>query len=203
MGRWHGDLSVGPVTVPWNSWRAPEGPILPMRTRRWQPTWRHRRRRGTINPIKTQPIKSDQPDQDAGSVAGKDPLRFNNWMKRSATGAVITGIALGLHKALEPEKPPVPFVIEAGEPDDPDGLIDLRFDPDSPSGTVAIIRRPVTDEGSEPRPRPEPAQPGAQPDRHLPRRTVDDQHDADAVGQAGGGVGGKVPLERNDGEGHP
>jgi len=29
-----------------------------------------------------------------------------------------------------------------GEPDDPDKPIDLRFDPDSPADTVAIIRRP-------------------------------------------------------------
>jgi hypothetical protein len=85
------------------------------------------------------------------SATTKDPLRFNNWMKRSATGAVMTGIAVGLHEALELPKPQVPFVIEApGEPDDPDGLIDLRFDPDSPADTVAVIRRPVTDGGSTP-----------------------------------------------------
>jgi hypothetical protein len=142
-------------------------------------------------------------EQGDGSLSGKDPLRFNNWMKRSATGAVITGIALGLHQALEPEKPAVPFVIEAGEPDDPDGPIDLRFDPDSPSGTVAIIRRSVTDQGPDVPSTPMQSESGAQADRHLPGRTVDDQDDADAVGQAGGGVGGKVPLERDDGDGHP
>jgi hypothetical protein len=55
----------------------------------------------------------------------------------------MTGIALGLQEALQPRKPEVPFVIEArGEPDDLDGPIDLRFDPDSPADTVAIIRRP-------------------------------------------------------------
>ena len=130
-------------------------------------------------------------DQDAGSVVGKDPLRFNNWMKRSTTGAVIAGIALGLHQALEPEKPAVPFVIEASEPDDPDGLIDLRFDPDNPSATVAIIRSPVTDDRSDSPSRSMPAEPGTQADRHLPRRSVDDQYDAHAVGEAGGGVVGR------------
>jgi hypothetical protein len=98
-------------------------------------------------------------EQDGGSEPtggseqedGKDPLRFNNWMKRSATGAVMTGIALGLQQALEPRKPEVPYVIEAREdPDDLDGPIDLRFDPDSPADTVAIIRRPVTDDGPPP-----------------------------------------------------
>jgi hypothetical protein len=78
------------------------------------------------------------------SDPGKDPLRFSNWMKRSATGAVMTGIAVGLKEALQPQKKEVPFVIEArGEPDDPDKPIDLHFDPDSPADTVAIIRRPA------------------------------------------------------------
>jgi hypothetical protein len=80
-----------------------------------------------------------------GSEDAKDPLRFSNWMKRSTTGAVMTGIAMGLQQALEPQNRNVPFVIEAkGEPDDPDRPIDLKFDPDSPADTVAIIRRPAT-----------------------------------------------------------
>jgi hypothetical protein len=82
---------------------------------------------------------------DGGPEDAKDPLRFSNWMKRSATGAVMTGIARGLQQALEPRNRNVPFVIEAkGEPDDPDRPIDLRFDPDSPADTVAVIRRPAT-----------------------------------------------------------
>jgi hypothetical protein len=80
-----------------------------------------------------------------GPEGAKDPLRFSNWMKRSATGAVMTGIAMGLQQALEPQNRQVPFVIEAkGEPEDPDRPIDLRFDPDSPADTVAIIRQPAT-----------------------------------------------------------
>jgi hypothetical protein len=92
------------------------------------------------------PYGEADPDPDPG----KDPLRFSNWMKRSATGAVMTGIAVGLKEALQPQKKEVPFVIEArGEPDDPDQPIDLRFDPDSPSDTVAIIRRPSGPAGPE------------------------------------------------------
>jgi hypothetical protein len=87
----------------------------------------------------------DDPNGDVAPDAGKDPLRFNNWMKRSAAGAVMTGIAVGLQEALEPRRKEVPFVIEAdGQPDDPDAPILLKFDPDSPADTVAIIRRPVT-----------------------------------------------------------
>ena len=95
----------------------------------------------------------DQAPEEAGAGLGattgemgegKDPLRFSNWMKRSATGAVMTGIAVGLKEALQPQRKEVPFVIESrDDPDDPDKPIDLHFDPDSPEATVAIIRRPA------------------------------------------------------------
>ncbi len=79
-------------------------------------------------------------ETDAGA-AGRDPRRFNEWRKRSATGAVMTGIALGLKEALELPRERPALVIEApGEPDDPDRPIDLRFDPDDPAATVAIVR---------------------------------------------------------------
>ncbi len=70
-----------------------------------------------------------------------DPLRFNNWMKRSAAGAVLSGIALGLQQALEQKREVPAFVMEApGEPEDPDAPIILHFDPDDPTKTVAVIR---------------------------------------------------------------
>jgi hypothetical protein len=81
---------------------------------------------------------------------GSDPLRFSHWMKRSATGAVLTGIAIGLQQALETPRQQPAFVIEASDVPDPDGPIDLRFDPDDPSATVAIIRRPVDGPPPEP-----------------------------------------------------
>ena len=95
---------------------------------------------------------SEEPDD--GPQDGKDPLRFNSWMKRTATGAVMTGIAVGLQQALELPRQEPAFVIEAsGEPEDPNRPIDLRFDPDSPADTVAIIRRPpVADAPEEPSP---------------------------------------------------
>ena len=85
----------------------------------------------------------DADDPDEGSST-PDPLRFNNWMKRSATGAVMTGIAVGLQQALQLPRQEPAFVIEAsGEPHDPNRAIDLHFDPDNPADTVAIIRRPA------------------------------------------------------------
>ena len=91
---------------------------------------------------------ADPGGQDAATT--RDPLRFNSWMKRSATGAVMTGIAVGLQQALELPRQEPAFVIEAsGEPEDPDRPIDLRFDPDSPANTVAFIRRPREEDPPE------------------------------------------------------
>ncbi|MGA2837213.1 MAG: hypothetical protein ABSF84_11505 [Acidimicrobiales bacterium] len=89
-------------------------------------------------------------DADDGDTEGDaddgdphDPLRFSNWMKRSATGAVLSGIALGLQHALEEKRQLPAFVMEApGEPEDPDAMITLHFDPDDPTNTVAVIRQP-------------------------------------------------------------
>jgi hypothetical protein len=80
----------------------------------------------------------------------KDPLRFSRWMKRSTAGAVMTGIAVGLREALEPRRPEVAVVVDADEPDAPDGPIDLRFDPESPQNTVAVIRMPPSDPETTP-----------------------------------------------------
>lgn len=79
---------------------------------------------------------------------GADPLRFSNWMRQSATGAVMTGIARGFHRALEAERQLPAFVMEApDEPEGEDGPIELHFDPDDPTKTVAIIREPRPDAG--------------------------------------------------------
>ena len=78
---------------------------------------------------------------EEAAAEGSDPLRFSSWMKRSATGAVLTGIALGLQHALEREREQPAFVMEApGEPDEPEGPIALHFDPEDPGKTVAVIR---------------------------------------------------------------
>jgi hypothetical protein len=84
------------------------------------------------------------PDDSHSEAPGRDPLRFNQWMKRSATGAVMTGISLGLREVFEQRREEPAFVIEAsGQPDDPDHPIELHFDPDNPADTVAVIRRRV------------------------------------------------------------
>jgi len=108
-------------------------------------------------------IRDDQgggsaPDDRDDDPGPHDPLRFNQWMKRSAAGAVLSGIALGLQQALEPKRELPAFVMEApGEPEDPDAPITLHFDPDDPTRTVAVVRVPVLpDDGSTGPEAPEP-----------------------------------------------
>ncbi len=97
---------------------------------------------GGTEPARNEAVLDPGSVEDAVEPEG-DPLRFSNWMQRSATGAVLSGIALGLHHALEPKRQQPAFVMEApGEPEDPDAPITLHFDPDDPSKTVAVIRAP-------------------------------------------------------------
>jgi hypothetical protein len=86
------------------------------------------------------------PSED-GVDPGRDPLRFDNRRRRSTAGVLMTGIAVGLQKALEVPKQQPAFVIEASDEPDPDGPILLKFDPDNPSATVAIIRPPAAPDG--------------------------------------------------------
>jgi hypothetical protein len=103
-------------------------------------------------------------DAELAAETGPDPLRFNRWMKRSTTGAVLTGVTLGLQQALEKRDQRPAFVIEApGEPEDDEPLVRLQFDPDSPSNTVVVVR---ADAGHERAPSPLVEEPeDTEPDR--------------------------------------
>ena len=84
-----------------------------------------------------------------------EPLPFQRWIKQSASGAVLTGIALGLQQVYQPKRELPAFVMEAtGEPEDPNAPITLHFDRDDPSKTVAVIRMPQSgtrsDGGTDP-----------------------------------------------------
>jgi hypothetical protein len=76
-------------------------------------------------------------------VAGVEAteFRFERWRRRTATGAVLTGIALGLREALESEKerPAMVQPVPGGDGDDDRG-VDLYMDPEHPELTVAVVR---------------------------------------------------------------
>lgn len=66
--------------------------------------------------------------------------RFDAWRRRTATGVVLTAIALGLREALEePHDEPV-VVQEADEPFGPEEAIELHLEWGSPAETWVVIR---------------------------------------------------------------
>jgi hypothetical protein len=88
---------------------------------------------------------TDVEDPDAGDANEHDSLRFDRWRKRSATGAVLTGVALGLQHALDRPKQEPAIVVEAsGEPEDDDAPFVVHLDPDDPSRTVVVVREDHT-----------------------------------------------------------
>ena len=69
------------------------------------------------------------------------PSRVVSWSRRSAMGAVLTGMALGLQEVLEPKRDTA-IVIEVDADGEPHDLpIRLLLDPDDPSGSLCIVRR--------------------------------------------------------------
>lgn len=69
------------------------------------------------------------------------PSRVVSWSRRTAMGAVMSGLALGLKEVFEP-KEQASIVIEVGDDGEPHDLpVELLLDPDDPRGSLALIRR--------------------------------------------------------------
>ncbi|HEX3565975.1 MAG TPA: hypothetical protein VHU17_11435 [Acidimicrobiales bacterium] len=87
--------------------------------------------RGSVDP--------ESGPEPSGETPG-DPLRFDRWRRRSAAGAMMTGIAFGMQEALDQKRKEPPIVQQVDGDPGPQGPIELQFDPDHPEKTVAVIR---------------------------------------------------------------
>ena len=68
------------------------------------------------------------------------PRRFDAWRRRSALGAVATGVALGLKEIFQPTNiEPVITSPAPGEPPDADERLRVILHPDDPAQSVAIL----------------------------------------------------------------
>jgi hypothetical protein len=68
------------------------------------------------------------------------PSPIERWRRRSVTGMLLTGIALGLREALEPKRDEPAIMAEApGEPPG-DKALDVSVDTDRPNESVLVIR---------------------------------------------------------------
>ena len=77
-------------------------------------------------------------DEGAGTAL---PPRIELWRRRSATGAVLTGIALGLREALgQVQQPPAAVAEAPGEPPGPPEPVEFELDPDSPEHSRIVVR---------------------------------------------------------------
>ncbi len=78
----------------------------------------------------------------ASAYGDDEPVtRVSQWRRRSAIGAVLTGMALGLQEVFDPEQERS-IVIEVDADGEPLDLpVDLFLDPDSPAGSLCIVHR--------------------------------------------------------------
>ena len=74
-------------------------------------------------------------------MAVEEPITpFASWRRHTATGMVLSAIALGLQEALEPKEDNPPLIIEAdGEPED-DEPISAYLVPGMPEASWVVIR---------------------------------------------------------------
>lgn len=81
---------------------------------------------------------------DAGPLRCEPPppvSRLSAWSRRSAIGAVLTGMALGLQEVFDPEEERT-IVIEVEDDESlPDLPVQMILDPDSPHGSLCIVHR--------------------------------------------------------------
>ena len=75
-------------------------------------------------------------------MAVEEPITpLARWRRRTASGAVLSAVALGLQEALEPKDEEKPLVIEAdGEPLDEDDPVSAFLVPGMPEASWVVVR---------------------------------------------------------------
>jgi hypothetical protein len=89
-------------------------------------------------------IEPSEHDEDSLQEPQDDPpaRRFDDWRRRSAIGAIATGVALGLKEIFQPTNIEPVITAEApGDPPDAGNRLRVVLDPDDPSKSVAFLPR--------------------------------------------------------------
>jgi hypothetical protein len=89
-------------------------------------------------------IGPSEHDEDVPHERHDDPppRRFDGWRRRSAIGAIATGVALGLKEIFQPSNIEPVITAEApGDPPDAGDRLRVVLDPDDPSKSVAFLPR--------------------------------------------------------------
>lgn len=78
--------------------------------------------------------------RDHTGVTGPLPAR-QSWRRGTAAGAIVTGVALGLRRAVqEPEEERRVVVDVSGQEPGPPQALELHFDPAGPGQTWVVLR---------------------------------------------------------------
>jgi len=99
-------------------------------------------------------IEPAPPDPESSDPAEGEPTevdlpsrRFDGWRRRSAVGAMATGVALGLRDIFYPTNNQPVLTAEApGDPPDADQEMQVILDPDDPTKSVAIFPTPAAED---------------------------------------------------------
>lgn len=80
-----------------------------------------------------------EPDEN-GEIHTALPPRFESWRRRSATGAILTGIGLGLRAALEPERDEPSIIVQTSGTPPSDLPVEAEMGGLLPADKVVKIR---------------------------------------------------------------
>jgi hypothetical protein len=98
--------------------------------------------------VNEDPPEEAHPEHDVDDARPAPPRRFETWRRRSAVGAVATGIARGLQDVFYPKQDQPVIMAEApGDPPDADRHVRVVLDPDDPTKSIAVF---PPDQGEEP-----------------------------------------------------
>lgn len=88
------------------------------------------------------PEQLDDTDEVGVEPSGNTalPPRMEAWRRRSAAGAILTGFALGLKEALDPQKQEPSIVMEASGDPPTDLPVEAEVDQIRPADNVVTIR---------------------------------------------------------------
>jgi hypothetical protein len=92
------------------------------------------------------------------------PTKMESWRKRSATGAILTGFALGLQEVFEPKRDEPAIVVQTSGDPPKDLPVDADFEYQRPRQSVVSIRPWLLDDQQAGGP----ASEGDQPDDDTP-----------------------------------
>jgi hypothetical protein len=107
---------------------------------------------GVTGPSPSEPVPApaDAAAPDDSDVHTALPPKVEAWRRRSATGAILTGFALGLQQALETKRDEPSIMMETSGSPPQDLPIEADFEYGRPRQSVVSIRPWLLSDGPEP-----------------------------------------------------